>query len=191
MGLWKETAADLRLYASGRATFGAFLRCFVFSPGFLALFHYRLCRWSARLWLCRKVPGFRLLPGLFIRIGQFATGCEINPQARIEPGVKIHHPSGLVIGVCVIKSGAQLFQGVTLGADGVTARDQDRYPTVENDATIFAGAKVIGAVRVGRRAIVGANAVLNTSIPDGAVAVGVPARVVKVNPVEAAPESDT
>jgi len=87
----------------------------------------------------------------------------------------------LGIGLCKVKRGAQLFQSVELAADGKTARGEDRYPTVEEDATIFAGAKVFGNVTVGKRAIIGANAVVNRSIPDDALAVGVPAKVIRIN----------
>jgi len=186
MPLRAEVSADLKLYTSGRASLGGFLRCLLFSPGFLAIFCYRLCTRARSLWLCRKVPGLRLLPGCFIRFGQFATGAEINPRARIAPGVKIHHPSGLVIGDCTIESGAQLFQCVTLGADGTSPRGADRYPTVGRGATLFAGAKIIGAVRIGERAMVGANSVVLESVPDGGVAVGIPARVIKIVPADEA-----
>ena len=62
---------------------------------------------------------------------------------------------------------------------GEAAKAVGRYPRVERGATLYAGAKVIGDVRIGRRAVIGANSVVLDAIPDDAVAVGCPARVVR------------
>jgi len=45
---------------------------------------------------------------------------------------------------------------------------------------IGAGAKIIGPVRVGSDVKIGANAVVTRDLPDGATAVGVPARVISI-----------
>jgi serine O-acetyltransferase len=54
-------------------------------------------------------------------------------------------------------------------------------PTIEQDATIHAGAKIVGPIVIGRGSVIGANAVVTRDIPRFSVAVGVPARVIKSN----------
>ncbi len=64
-------------------------------------------------------------------------------------------------------------QQVTLGQTGDSGA-----PTVEEDAYIGAGAKVIGEITIGARARIGANAVVLKDVPPDATAVGVPARII-------------
>jgi serine O-acetyltransferase len=54
---------------------------------------------------------------------------------------------------------------------------------------VSAGAKLVGGIHVGDGALIGANAVVLQDVPAGGVAVGVPARVVKINEVAAATRS--
>lgn len=175
-GLRAALRADVRAFGDGASLVSLLL----LSPGFQALALYRTMRRMRDSFLFGRVPLLRILPGLLPRLAQFLTACEIAASAEIEPGIKIHHAAGIVIGKVRIASGVQIFQGVTVGADGVTARGGDRYPTIGRGATLFAGAKVIGAVHVGEGAVVGANAVVTADVPDRGVAVGVPARVVKI-----------
>jgi serine O-acetyltransferase len=85
------------------------------------------------------------------------------------------HPYGIVIHArTVIGSNCTVFQNVTLGEDGVRAG----VPHLEDDVIVGAGAAVLGGVRVGAGARIGANAVVLHDVPPGAVVGGVPARVV-------------
>jgi serine O-acetyltransferase len=68
--------------------------------------------------------------------------------------------------------------GVTLGGrDG-----HEGLPSIEDDVRIGAGAKVLGPVRLGRGARVGANAVVLRDVPAGATVAGVPAREIAARP---------
>jgi serine O-acetyltransferase len=58
-----------------------------------------------------------------------------------------------------------------------TAKDNG-YPVIEDDVLIGAGARLLGPIRVGAGAIIGANAVVLEDVPPGALAVGIPARIV-------------
>lgn len=99
---------------------------------------------------------------------------DINRDAQIDPGTRMPHPTGVVIhaGV-VVEPGCLIMQQVTLGQ---LARGG--VPYVERDAYLGAGAKVLGPVRIGAGARVGANAVVLQDVPAGATAVGIPARIV-------------
>ena len=61
-----------------------------------------------------------------------------------------------------------------------TRERQGNAPLIDNDVFIGAGAKILGDILIGRRAIIGANAVVLQSVPDDAVVVGVPARVIRI-----------
>jgi serine O-acetyltransferase len=65
---------------------------------------------------------------------------------------------------------------VTIGAE------KGASPVLGDHVFLGAGARVIGGVRIGSQALIGANAVVLDDVPDGATAVGVPARVVKTAP---------
>ena len=78
-------------------------------------------------------------------------------------------------------SNCEIRQGVTLGGNVGRSVDGRTQPVIGDNVRIAAGAKILGPVIVGSRTIIGANAVVLNDVPDDSVAVGVPARVVKVN----------
>jgi len=51
---------------------------------------------------------------------------------------------------------------------------------IDDDALLSVGVIVLDGVRIGKGAVIGAGSVVTTNIPDNAVAVGVPARVIKI-----------
>lgn len=63
---------------------------------------------------------------------------------------------------------------------GVSSSPGKRHPTVGDRVTIGAGAKVLGDIEIGDDSRIGANAVVITDVPEHAVAVGVPSRVIRV-----------
>lgn len=110
------------------------------------------------------------------QLNQFLTGADIAPEAEIGGGLILYHPNGVVIGAgAVLGRRCVLQQGVTIGGLG-GPRSAGRIRTVVgDDVTLGAGARVIGAVEVGDRSVVGANAVVTRSVPPDSVATGVPA----------------
>src|SRR5690349_2309920 len=139
-------------------------------PGFHALQWHRLSHafWGMGLrWLARFTSHF----------GRFVTGIEIHPGATIGRRVFIDHGMGVVIGeTAEIGDDCTLYHGVTLG--GVSWNKGKRHPTLGKGVVIGAGAKILGPVRVGDNAKVGSNAVVVRDVPQGATAVGIPARIV-------------
>ena len=113
-------------------------------------------------------------------VGLRRTGAEIHPAAQIGPGFCLVHSVGVVIGDRVrIGSYFSCFQNVTIG----DSSRGDGMPTIGDRVTASAGAKILGGISVGSGTTVGANAVLLRDTPPGSVAVGIPARIARVYPI--------
>ena len=111
---------------------------------------------------------------------KFLTGIEIHPGATIGKGLVIDHGSGVVIGeTAEIGDNCTLYQGVTIGGTGKDTGK--RHPTLGDNVMVGSGAKVLGPFKVGDGAKIASNAVVLEEVPNGATAVGVPARVVRIN----------
>lgn len=116
-------------------------------------------------------------------LNQIVHGGYIGCAARIDPSVRfIHNGLGVVIhDTCVVGAGTYICQGVTLGIRDVRAGGASEWgrvaPTIGENVTIGAGAKVLGGVTVGDGAVIGANAVVLGDVPANSIAVGVPAKV--------------
>ena len=121
----------------------------------------------------------KLLARILSQLTRFFTGIEIHPGAEIEGGVCIDHGAGVVIGeTAQIRTGTVIYQGVTLGGTG---KDRGkRHPTIMQNVTLSAGAKVLGAFTVGEGAKIGAGAVVLKEVPPYATVVGVPGRIVRI-----------
>ena len=108
------------------------------------------------------------------------TGIEIHHAAKIGKGLFIDHGMGVVIGeTTVIGDNCTIYQNVTLGGTGKDTGK--RHPTLGNNVLVGSGAKVLGPFKVGDNARIAAGAVVLSEVPANATAVGVPARIVKLN----------
>ena len=106
------------------------------------------------------------------------TGIEIHPGATIGEGFFIDHGDGVVIGeTTVIGDNVTLYQGVTLGGTGKHVGK--RHPTIGNNVTVGAGAKVLGPFTVGDNSKIGAGAIVLKEVPPNCTVVGNPGRIVK------------
>ena len=141
-------------------------------PGVQALLAYRLAH---ALWE-RKVP---LLPRMIAAIARSVTGVEIHPAALIGQGLLIDHGMGVVIGeTAEIGDDVTIYQGVTLGGTGFATGK--RHPTVQDNVTIGAGARLLGPITVGHAAKIGANTVVIHDVPPNSTVVGNPGHPVRV-----------
>ena len=139
-------------------------------PGVHALIAYRVAHGVDR-------GGFPLVARVISHFARMLTGIEIHPRATIGRHLFIDHGMGVVIGeTTIIGDRCHLLQGVTLG--GTSTRREKRHPTLGNDVTVGAGAKVIGAVTIGEGARIGAGSVVVSSVPPHATVVGVPGHVI-------------
>ena len=86
-----------------------------------------------------------------------------------------HGLNGIIVSrYAVIGKNARIFQQVTIGQN-----EAGDAPVIGDNVTIYPGARVIGKVKIGNNAVVGANAVVTHDVEDNAVVAGVPARVIK------------
>jgi len=117
--------------------------------------------------------GVSLIPRIMSEYAHDRTGIDINPGAHIGRRFFIDHGTGVVIGETTeIGDNVRIYQGVTLGAtslrDSSSLRGVKRHPTVEDDVTIYAGAKILGGNTViGAGSVIGGNVWLTESVPPG------------------------
>lgn len=140
---------------------------------------YRIARWAH----LHRVP---LLPQLLKIINRLMFGVVLPHTAEIGKGVLLSYQGlGTVIHRRArIGAGATIGTGVTIGGRSGHAN----VPVIGEGAMIGSGAKILGPVTIGSFASIGANAVVLSDVPAYAVAVGVPARVVKVMKPEEVPD---
>jgi serine O-acetyltransferase len=126
-------------------------------------------------WLWRRE--FWLLGRFSSHIARWLTGIEIHPAAKIGRRLVIDHGMGVVIGeTAEVGDDCYFYHQVTLGV--ARAIGGKRHPSVGNNVIVGAGAKVLGPIRVGDNARVGANSVVLEDVPSDTTVVGIPARPV-------------
>jgi serine O-acetyltransferase len=97
----------------------------------------------------------------------------------VGTGLLIPHPVGITIGNRLrIGNNVSIAGGVTMGARNPDGRIKQEFATVEDGAIVLANAVIVGGVRIGKHAQVGANSVVLSDVADYAVVFGVPARKV-------------
>ncbi len=131
-----------------------------------------------------------MAPTAIAYLSRSVTGVEIHPGARIGGDFFIDHGSGVVIGETAdVGERVTLYQGVTLGGTGF--QRGKRHPTLADNVTVGSGAKLLGPIRVGEGAKVGANTVVVEDVPAASTVVGNPGHPVRVegHPVEG-PDAD-
>ena len=139
--------------------------------------------WHRVAYFFHKKMKLKLLARILSQVARFLTGVEIHPAAKIEGGVFIDHGMGVVIGeTAEVHKGTVIYQGVTLGGTG--KERGKRHPTIMEDVTLSAGARVLGGFTVGKGAKIGAGAVVLKEVPPYATVVGVPGRIVRIRPPE-------
>ena len=115
------------------------------------------------------------IAALLYRLNTFFGHAVIGRSADFGPGLVILHSMGIVVNSSV-RAGKNLVleHGITIGAE------KGKSPVLGDNVFVGAGAKIIGDVHIGSDVKIGANAVVIRSLPDGATAVGIPAKVIKI-----------
>ncbi len=139
-------------------------------PGLWAVAWHRVAHWlfDARLYfLARTVNHF----------ARFLTGIDIHPGATIGRHLFIDHGFTVIGETAEIGDNVTIYQCVTLGGtkpfNGVGGK---RHPTLEDNVIVGSGAQILGPIVVGKRARIGASAVVTEDVPEGATMVGTRAR---------------
>jgi serine O-acetyltransferase len=147
----------------------------IWRQGFWALLIYRFGRWRYRLPGLVRKP-FSLLYKLLKFTGQVMTGIDLPCETMVGRRLRIEHFGGIIVsGDTVIGDDVVIRNGVTLGLRRTGERGA---PILGNRVDIGAGAKLLGKIHIGDGAVIGANSVVLQDVPPGALAVGIPARII-------------
>lgn len=175
-GLFFLIQSDL-YRVGGSNSFGKFLKEFLFNKGF------QYCVWMR---VCSCFHGSRLGPFAFAyypaRLMLYRCtikyGIDIRYETQIGSGFYIGHSGGIVVNDgAVIGKNCNISQGVTIGK---TNRGNAGVPVIGDNVYIGPGAKIIGKIRVGNDVAIGANSVVTKDVPDHAVVMGIPARIISM-----------
>lgn len=177
IGFWALVAEDLATHDGDWA-----------AQGFWALFNHRFGNWRMGV----KPRLLRAPCSLFYRVWsklvQITCGIDLPYTVRVGRRVKLEHFGGMILVARSIGDDVIIRQNTTFGVVSVDALGAN--PVICDGADIGVGVAVLGDVTIGARAKIGANAVVITDIPPDSVAVGVPARVVRIGAATPRPFSD-
>jgi serine O-acetyltransferase len=176
-GVWREVGEDIRsAHFNRRFTslrdMGGARRALAVADVFvnsrlIAVVLFRLKRALQR----RHVP---VLPALLDRLCIVLFNVNLGDYTDIGGGLYLPHGNVVVDGLVHIGRNCVIAPWVTIGTNGSVAG-----PHIGDDVFIGTGAKVLGAIRVGDRARIGANAVVLADVPPETSVVGVPAAPVR------------
>jgi serine O-acetyltransferase len=170
-----ELLEDIRAVRRNDPAAHSWLEVLLCHPPLHAIVMHRVAHWLYTRWR------LRLLARLLATVTRGWTGAEIHPAARVGKGFFLDHGAGVVIGeTAVIGEYCVMFHNVTLGGTG--KYDGQRHPIVGDHVFLGTNAILLGPLRVGHHAKIGANTfVVNRDVPADSTVVGTPARVVKLH----------
>lgn len=159
------------------------------NPAVWALAVYRFGVWSQEMQGPAGTLASKLYGTMYLGI-QLATGMQLNREARIGKDLNlVHWGNTRIHPATVIGDRCGIMHDVTIG----TNMERQGVPVIGDDVFIGAGAKILGPVRIGSKARIAANSLVLQDVPDGATAVGVPARILRYtgrdDEANAAPEA--
>ncbi len=161
---------DLQAVKDRDPAAAGYMTPFLFFKGFHALSAYRFAHY---LWCEDRKTLALYLQSLISKV----FGVDIHPAATIGHGILIDHGNGVVIGeTAVVGNNVSIMQGVTLGGTG--KEQGDRHPKVADGVLIASGAKVLGNIKIGEGAKIGAGSVVLKDVKAHCTVVGVPAKTV-------------
>ena len=168
--------ADLDSIIARDPAAGSRAEVYFLYSGFKALRAYRKSNWFYR-------HNMKFIARFISQRSRHKTGIETNTVATIGRGLFIDHGMGVVIGeTTIIGDNCTIYQNVTLGGTG--KEHGKRHPTLGDNVLVGAGAKVLGPFKVGDNARIAAGAVVLDEVPPNSTAVGVPARIARINGVK-------
>ena len=147
-------------------------------PGFKAISIYRISHVLYNL-------GYKVQARYISELAHSMTGIDIHPAAKISYPFFIDHGTGIVIGeTSTIGKRAKIYQSVTLGAVSLSnakeLRGVVRHPQIGDDVTLYAGASLLGPIKVGNNVTIGSNVFLTEDVGDNMrVVIGKPELIYK------------
>lgn len=145
------------------------------AQGFWVMLVYRFGRWRYGIQPAFLRKPFSLLYKILYKFVQIITGIELPCEVELGKNFIIDHFGGIVVsGYAKFGDNCRIRNGVVVGLKNV---ENPCAPVIGDDVDIGAGAKVLGAIHIGNRVVIGANAVVITDVPDDSIAVGVPATI--------------
>lgn len=107
-------------------------------------------------------------------------GIHIDPNTKIDIGLRIPHPTSIVIGAKVkIGKNFTIYQNTTVGGSRTGDVIEGNQPIIGDNVTMFAGSMALGKIAIGDNCVIGANSLLLRDADRNSVYVGSPARKVK------------
>lgn len=160
---------------AGNTKLSTLINHILFEVSFKYVFWMRTCRYTSEHRYF-KLFIYPLALQIFRRC-IYKYGIDIHFKTEIGSGFYIGHFGGIVVSdLAKIGRNCNISQGVTIGKANRGKRMG--YPTVGNNVYIGPGAKIVGAVNIGNNVAIGANCVVTHDIPDNAVVVGIPGRII-------------
>lgn len=170
LGLWAQIVEDWNAHGRDWTR-----------PGFRAVAIHRFGVWRMGVEPKALRAPLSILYRMLFRKVRNHYGIELPFTVKLGRRVVVEHQGDIVVhGYCSIGDDSIIRQGVTLGN-----RYMDRpleSPQLGRRVNVGAGAKLFGAIQVGDDVNIGANAVVLTDVPQGATAVGIPARILPRRP---------
>jgi serine O-acetyltransferase len=125
---------------------------------------------------CSNNPLRKILRRFLYRRISMQLGFSISPNT-FGPGLSIAHRGTIVVnGGALIGANCRIHAGVNIGTE---AGQADSAPRIGDNCYIGPGAKIFGPISIGSNSVIGANAVVNKSFPEGSQTLGgVPASVI-------------
>jgi len=152
----------------------------IFHQGFLMLLIHRFGNWrmgiKSRLLRAPLTMIYRFLN----KLTQLFFGIKLDYTVKVGRRVKLEHFGGMILGAREIGNDVVLRQNTTLGIRSTA--DPNAKPVIGDFVDVGAGAVIVGNIQIGENAIISANSVVFTSVPEDAVMIGVPARMIGTNP---------
>ncbi len=176
--IFSAVKADLDVFLENDPSVNSKWEIILFSTSFKGLLLYRIYHELYK-------RNHKFLSMFLYHLAKRRYVMDIHPAAVIEEGVMIDHGFGVVVGsTAFVGTGTVIYHGVTLGARRI--ENGKRHPTIGRNVFIGNHASILGDIRIGDGARIGAHSVVLENVPANSTAVGNPARVVKKKEVRSA-----
>jgi serine O-acetyltransferase len=166
IGFWQLLREDLRTHEGN-----------LLEQGFWAVAVHRFGNWRMGFrWKLVRAP-LTLLYLFASKFVEWTCGITLPYVTKLGRRVRIWHHSGMILHARSIGDDVHIRHNTTMGV--VRRNDNCAIPVIGDRVDIGCGVSILGGVRIGSDAVIGAHSVVLRSIPAGATAVGIPAIVVR------------